>query len=165
VNSPYKRKCWTNSVVTLVNSLLWFCTTLTEVSPSEPCINENSFNNFSWNITFSECCLWLLYPCHFHFAAMNNLFRYYASRIHNTFYVSPIRFEKHAERLPTQHGKNIHHTLIKKKRKFSSYIRKFRWGIGCKVIYEEGLPIYEEMHKYLTIYEEAISHTVYRQTS
>jgi hypothetical protein len=26
-------------------------------------------------------------------------------------------------------------TLIKKKRKFSSYIRKFR-GIGCKVIYD-----------------------------
>jgi hypothetical protein len=31
-------------------------------------------------------------------------------------------------------------------------------GIGCKVIYEEGFQIYEEMRKYLTIYEEAVSH-------
>ncbi len=30
-------------------------------------------------------------------------------------------------------------TLIKKKRKFSSYIRKFR-GIGCKVIYDKRPP-------------------------
>jgi hypothetical protein len=30
-------------------------------------------------------------------------------------------------------------TLIKKEMEFSSYIRKFRWEGGCKVIYEEGL--------------------------
>jgi hypothetical protein len=31
-------------------------------------------------------------------------------------------------------------------------------GGGCKVIHEEGLPIYEEMHNYLAIYEEAVIH-------
>jgi hypothetical protein len=31
-------------------------------------------------------------------------------------------------------------TLIKKKIKFSSYIRNLEWS-SCKVIYEEGLPI------------------------
>jgi hypothetical protein len=31
--------------------------------------------------------------------------------------------------------------------------------ISCKVIFEEGLPkIYEEMRKYLVIYEEAVIH-------
>ncbi len=29
---------------------------------------------------------------------------------------------------------------------------------GCKVIYEEGLPNYEETGKYFIIYEEAVSH-------
>jgi hypothetical protein len=31
---------------------------------------------------------------------------------------------------------------------------------GCKVIYEEGLSntVYEEMRKYLVIYEEAVSY-------
>ena len=47
--------------------------------------------------------------------------------------------------------------LIKKRIKFSSYIRKFRWE-RLHVIYEEGLPIYEEMRTYLVIYEEAFSH-------
>ncbi len=41
-------------------------------------------------------------------------------------------------------------TLVKKKTKFSSYIRKFRW--------EQLQVIYEEMRKYLTIYEEAVSY-------
>jgi hypothetical protein len=44
--------------------------------------------------------------------------------------------------------------LIKKK-KNSSCIRKFRRS-SCKVIFEEGL--YEEMHKYLVVSEEAVSH-------
>jgi hypothetical protein len=49
-------------------------------------------------------------------------------------------------------------TLIKKKIKFSSYIRRFRVE-QLKVIYEEGLPIiYEEKLKYLVIFEEADSH-------
>ncbi len=48
--------------------------------------------------------------------------------------------------------------LIKKKNKFSSYIRKFRVEQLQSYIYEEGLPNYEEMRKYLTIYEEAVSH-------
>jgi hypothetical protein len=41
-------------------------------------------------------------------------------------------------------------TLIKKKMKFSSYIRKFR----CKVIpyMRKGFLIYEKMRKYLTMY-------------
>jgi hypothetical protein len=43
----------------------------------------------------------------------------------------------------------------KKKRKFSSGNSD---GSGCKVIYEEGFLIYEEMRKYLVIYEEAVSH-------
>ncbi len=47
-------------------------------------------------------------------------------------------------------------TLIKKKTKFSPYSD----GISWKVINEEGIPNihYEEMRKYLTIYEEAVSH-------
>jgi hypothetical protein len=36
-------------------------------------------------------------------------------------------------------------------------MRKFRWD---EVIYVQGLPntVYAEMRKYLTIYEEAVSH-------
>jgi hypothetical protein len=26
------------------------------------------------------------------------------------------------------------------------------------ILYEEGLPVYEEIRKYITIYEEAVSH-------
>jgi hypothetical protein len=41
----------------------------------------------------------------------------------------------------------------KKKTKFSSYLRKFRWDRLKSHIYEEGLSsvIYEEMSKYLTM--------------
>jgi hypothetical protein len=46
--------------------------------------------------------------------------------------------------------KAVRYTLIKKKRKFSSYIRKFRW--------DQGFLIYEEMHRYFTMYEEVVSH-------
>ncbi len=46
----------------------------------------------------------------------------------------------------------------KKENKFSSYIKKFRWS-SCKVKYRrQGFLIYEEMHKYLTIYEKAVNH-------
>jgi len=45
----------------------------------------------------------------------------------------------------------------KNENKFSPYIQKFRWN-RCKVIYEEVFLIYEDMRKYLTIYEEAVSH-------
>jgi hypothetical protein len=48
-------------------------------------------------------------------------------------------------------------TLIKKKIKFASYTRNSE-GSCCKVIYEEGFLLYEEMRKYLVIYEEAVSH-------
>ncbi len=50
-------------------------------------------------------------------------------------------------------------TLIKKKIKFSSYIRKFEWS-SCKVIYEEGLPhIWDNAQIFPhTVYEEAVSH-------
>ncbi len=45
--------------------------------------------------------------------------------------------------------------LIKKKIKFSSYIRKF----GMEQLHmREGFLIYEEMRKYFAIYEEAVSH-------
>ncbi len=39
------------------------------------------------------------------------------------------------------------YTLIKKERKFSSYMGNSD-GIGSKVTYEEGFLIYEEMHNY-----------------
>jgi hypothetical protein len=49
-------------------------------------------------------------------------------------------------------------TLIKKKTKLSSYKRLIRWDREHSHIYEdeEGLPntVYEEMRKYLVIYEE-----------
>jgi hypothetical protein len=50
-------------------------------------------------------------------------------------------------------------TLIKKKRKFSSNIRKFRWErLQSHTYMRKGFLIYEEMRKYLVIHEEAISH-------
>ncbi len=49
-------------------------------------------------------------------------------------------------------------TLIKKKRKFSSYIRKFRNGALAKSYMRKDFLIYEEMRKYFPIYEEAVSH-------
>ncbi len=51
------------------------------------------------------------------------------------------------------------YTLIKKKRRFSSYIRKFRWDrVQSHMYMRKGSLIYEEMRKYLAIYEEAVSH-------
>jgi hypothetical protein len=49
------------------------------------------------------------------------------------------------------------YALIKKKIKFSSYIRKFRIK-QLQSYMKKGFLIYEEMRKYLTIYEEAVSH-------
>jgi hypothetical protein len=48
-------------------------------------------------------------------------------------------------------------SLIKKKTKFSSYIR-IQMGSVAKSYMRKGFLIYEEMGKYLTIYEEAVSH-------
>jgi hypothetical protein len=48
--------------------------------------------------------------------------------------------------------------LIKKKTKFSSYIRKFRWDRVQNHIFGRGFLIYEEMHKLFTIYEEVVSY-------
>ncbi len=49
-------------------------------------------------------------------------------------------------------------TLIKKKIKVFSYIRKFRVDQLQNHIYmRKGFPIYEEMRKYFPIYEEAVS--------
>jgi hypothetical protein len=50
-------------------------------------------------------------------------------------------------------------TLMKKKKKISSYIRKFRRDRLQSHLYEEVLPNME-MRKHLTIYEEAVGHTV-----
>jgi hypothetical protein len=50
-----------------------------------------------------------------------------------------------------------HRYTDKKYNKISSYSRKFRWD-RCKVIYEEGFLINEEMRKYLDIYVEGVSH-------
>ncbi len=48
--------------------------------------------------------------------------------------------------------------LIKKETKFSSYIGNSD-GIGCKVIYEEGLPnIRGKYTNTFTFYEEVVSH-------
>ncbi len=47
-------------------------------------------------------------------------------------------------------------TLIKKKTEFSSYIRKSRWDRVQSHTW--GFLIYEEIHKYFTINEEAVSH-------
>jgi hypothetical protein len=53
-------------------------------------------------------------------------------------------------------GNTLYCTLIKKKIKFSSYIRKFR--MEQLQSHMKGFLIYEKMFKYLTIYEEAVSH-------
>jgi hypothetical protein len=48
-------------------------------------------------------------------------------------------------------------TLIKKKRKFSSYKRNSE-GAVAKSYTRKGFLIYEEMRKYLVMYEDAVSH-------
>jgi hypothetical protein len=53
----------------------------------------------------------------------------------------------------------MYRTLIKKQRKIFFLYRNSE-GIGCKVIFEEGFLIHEEMRKYLIIYEEAVSYTI-----
>jgi hypothetical protein len=52
-------------------------------------------------------------------------------------------------------------SVHKKIRKCSSYIRKIQIGSGAKSNMRKGFLTYAEMRKYLTIYEEAVSHTVY----
>ncbi len=52
----------------------------------------------------------------------------------------------------------LYYTLITKKIKFSSYISKIQNGAVAKSYLRKGFLIYEEMLKYLTIYEEAVSH-------
>ncbi len=47
--------------------------------------------------------------------------------------------------------------LIKKKRKFSSYIRNSEWS-SCKAYMRKDVLIYEEMRKYLVLFEEAVNH-------
>ncbi len=49
--------------------------------------------------------------------------------------------------------KGLDAALIKKKTKFSTYIRKFRWGSGAKSYMRKGFLIYEEMRKFFPIYE------------
>jgi hypothetical protein len=49
-------------------------------------------------------------------------------------------------------------TLIKKKRKFSSYISKFRNGAVAKLYMQKGFLTYEETRKGLAVYEEAVIH-------
>jgi hypothetical protein len=45
------------------------------------------------------------------------------------------------------------------KRKFSSYVfKEIKMGSVAKSYMRKGFLVYEEMHKYLTIYEEAVSH-------
>ncbi len=49
-------------------------------------------------------------------------------------------------------------TLIKKKMKLSSYKKEIQMGLVAKSYVMKGFLIYEEMRKYFTIYEEAVSH-------
>ncbi len=48
--------------------------------------------------------------------------------------------------------------LIKKKTKFSIIYYEIQMGSVAKSYMRKGFLIYEEMRKYLTIYEEAVSH-------
>jgi hypothetical protein len=50
------------------------------------------------------------------------------------------------------------HTLIKNKIKFSSYKKEIHTGAVAKSYMRKGFLIYEEMRKYLAIFEEAVSH-------
>ncbi len=55
--------------------------------------------------------------------------------------------------------KRIICTLIKKKTKFSSYMYKeIQMGSGAESYMRKGFLICDEMRKYFTIYEEAVSH-------
>jgi hypothetical protein len=49
-------------------------------------------------------------------------------------------------------------TLIKKKRKFSNIYKEIQSGAVAKSYMRKGFLIYEEMLKYFSIYEEAVSH-------
>jgi hypothetical protein len=50
-------------------------------------------------------------------------------------------------------------TLIKKKIKLSSYIRKFSVEqLQSHICMRKGFLIYGKMHKYFPIYEKAVSH-------
>ncbi len=48
----------------------------------------------------------------------------------------------------------LYSTLIKKKSKFSSYIRKLRWDQLKKSCMRKGFLLQEEIRQYLTIYED-----------
>jgi hypothetical protein len=50
------------------------------------------------------------------------------------------------------------HALIKKRKKIFLKYREIQMGTGAKLYMRKGFLIYEEMHKYFTIYEEVISH-------
>jgi hypothetical protein len=53
----------------------------------------------------------------------------------------------------------VPNALIKKKTKFSYILYKeVQMGSGAKSYMRKGFLIYEEMHKYFTIDEEAVSH-------
>jgi hypothetical protein len=54
-----------------------------------------------------------------------------------------------------QRQQQLYTTLIKIKKKISSYLRK---GAVAKSYMRKGFLIYEEMRKYLVIDEEAVSH-------
>ncbi len=48
--------------------------------------------------------------------------------------------------------------LIKKKTKFSVIYKDIQMGSGAKSYMRRGFLIYEEMHKFFPIYEDAVSH-------
>jgi hypothetical protein len=58
-------------------------------------------------------------------------------------------------------SKTNQRTLIKKKIKFLFIYKEIQSGAVAKSYMRKGFLIYEEIRKYLAIYEEAVSHTVY----
>ncbi len=55
----------------------------------------------------------------------------------------------------------FNYTLIKKGKKIFLICRDIQKGSGAKSYMRKGFLMYEEVHKYLVIYEEAVSHTLH----
>ncbi len=52
----------------------------------------------------------------------------------------------------------LKNALLKKKRKFSTYLKEIQPEAVAKSYMRKGFLIYEEMRKYFVIYEDAVSH-------
>jgi hypothetical protein len=101
------------------------------------------------------CCLFWLNI----FSKMGGLFLYLICIVDPKLLISFRKSSKVAPRSQLLFLRTGHcfYTLLKKKCIFSSYIRIFK-GSGAKSYMRNGFLIYEEMCKYLVIYEEAVTH-------